>query len=67
MFKIFDEDQTEKISFANLKRIAKENKVVIDEDELQSIVDDADTNGDGAISFDEFKDNLIKDFDQFTN
>merc|ERR1712188_306704 len=45
VFKIFDDDNTNKISFRNLARVAEE---------LQDMINQADRDGDGEINIDEF-------------
>merc|ERR1711881_758766 len=45
VFKLFDNDSTNKITFANLAR---------DDEELQDMINQADRDGDGAINGDEF-------------
>ena len=54
IFKLFDEDATGKISFRNLKRIAQEIGETLTDEELQEMIDEADRDGDGLISTDEF-------------
>ncbi|XP_057329781.1 uncharacterized protein LOC130670394 [Microplitis mediator] len=53
-FKLFDDDDTGKITFKNLKRVAKELGENLTDEELQEMIDEADRDGDGAISPDEF-------------
>ncbi|TDH74183.1 hypothetical protein CCR75_003046 [Bremia lactucae] len=53
-FRLFDDDQTGKISFGNLKRVAKELGENLTDEELQEMIDEADRDGDGEISADEF-------------
>ena len=53
-FKLFDDDSTGKISFKNLKRVAKELGENMTEEELQDMIDQADRDGDGEINPDEF-------------
>ena len=50
----FDDDSTGKISFKNLKRVAKELGENMTEEELQDMIDQADRDGDGEINPDEF-------------
>mmetsp|Transcript_3851 Transcript_3851/g.5092 ORF Transcript_3851/g.5092 Transcript_3851/m.5092 type:complete len:117 (+) Transcript_3851:101-451(+) len=53
-FHLFDDDETGKITFKNLKRVAKELGETMTDDELQEMIDEADRDGDGEISQDEF-------------
>lgn len=53
-FRLFDDDDTGKITFKNLKRVATELGEKLTDEELQEMIDEADRDGDGAISQDEF-------------
>jgi len=53
-FRLFDDDETGKISFRNLKRVAMELGESINDEELQEMIDEADRDGDGEVSQDEF-------------
>merc|ERR1712036_133302 len=53
VFKLFDDDNTNKISFRNLARVAELGET-IDDEELQDMINQADRDGDGAINADEF-------------
>merc|ERR1719240_1901814 len=64
-FRLFDDDETGKISFKYLKRVAKELQEMIDEadrdgdgevneEELQEMIDEADRDGDGEVNEEEF-------------
>merc|ERR1712031_83837 len=54
VFKLFDDDNTNKISFRNLAHVAEELGENIDDEELQDMINQADRDGDGEINIDEF-------------
>merc|ERR1711935_428979 len=54
VFKLFDDDNTNKISFRNLARVAEELGENIDDEEMQDMINQADRDGDGEINLDEF-------------
>merc|ERR1712153_98674 len=54
VFKLFDDDNTNKISFRNPARVAEELGENIDDEELQDMINQADRDGDGEINIDEF-------------
>jgi len=54
VFALFDEDETGKISFRNLKRIAQELGENLTDEELQEMIEEADKDGDGLVNPDEF-------------
>lgn len=53
-FCLFDDDNTGKITFRNLKRVARELGENLTDEELQEMIDEADKDGDGEISQEEF-------------
>merc|ERR1719376_529190 len=53
-FRLFDDDGTGKISFRNLKRIARELGENLTDEELQEMIDEADRDGDGEVNEEEF-------------
>ena len=53
-FRLFDDDETGKISFKNLKRVAKELGENMTDEELAEMIEEADRDGDGEINEEEF-------------
>ena len=53
-FRLFDDDQTGKISFKNLKRVALELGENLSEEELKEMLYEADQDNDGEVNQDEF-------------
>lgn len=53
-FKLFDEDQTGKISIKNLKKVAQELGENLTDQELRAMIDEFDLDGDGEINESEF-------------
>ncbi|CAG0897038.1 unnamed protein product [Darwinula stevensoni] len=54
-FRLFDDDETGKISLKNLKRVAQELGENINEEELKEMILEADRDGDGEVNKEEFK------------
>ncbi len=53
-FRLFDDDQTGKISFKNLQRVAQELGENLTEEELKEMIQEADQDNDGEVNQDEF-------------
>lgn len=53
-FRLFDDDETGRITFKNLKRVAKELGEDMTDEELQEMIDEADREGTGEVSLDDF-------------
>mmetsp|Transcript_7370 Transcript_7370/g.16895 ORF Transcript_7370/g.16895 Transcript_7370/m.16895 type:complete len:175 (-) Transcript_7370:262-786(-) len=54
MFNLYDDDQTGKITFKNMKRVAKELGETASDAKIMEMINRADTDGDGEISPEEF-------------
>merc|ERR1712097_177020 len=54
-FKLFDDDNTGRVTFKNLKGVAKELGERLTDEELQEMIDEADRDGDGEVNNDEFQ------------
>uniref|UniRef100_A0A1I8G549 Centrin 3 n=3 Tax=Macrostomum lignano TaxID=282301 RepID=A0A1I8G549_9PLAT len=53
-FKLFDDDDSGKITFRNLKKVAKELGENMSDQELRAMIEEFDKDGDSAISLEEF-------------
>jgi centrin-1 len=53
-FRLFDSEERGKISFKDLKKVAKELGENMTDEELQEMIDEADRDGDGEINEEEF-------------
>ena len=60
VFRLFDDDTSGSITLRNLRRVAKELGETMTDEELQEMIDRADSNGDGAVSMDDFYNIMTK-------
>mmetsp|Transcript_2501 Transcript_2501/g.2953 ORF Transcript_2501/g.2953 Transcript_2501/m.2953 type:complete len:117 (+) Transcript_2501:1-351(+) len=60
VFRLFDDDGTGLITIKNLRRVARELGETMTEEELQEMVDRADSNGDSGVSPDDFYNIMTK-------
>ena len=60
VFRLFDEDNTGFITIKNLRRVAKELGENISEEELQEMVERADSNADQQVTADDFYNIMTK-------
>ena len=54
VFRLFDEEGTQTITIKNLRKVAKELGETMSDEELNEMIARADSNGDGAVSMDDF-------------
>ena len=54
VFRLIDDDNTGTITLRNLRRVARELGETMTDEELQEMIDRADSNGDGAVTLDDF-------------
>ena len=60
VFRLFDDDTSGSITIRNLRRVARELGENMTDEELQEMVERADSNGDGAVSMDDFYNIMTK-------
>lgn len=60
VFKLFDNDRTQEITVENLKRVARQLGEDISDEELKEIVQRADLDGDGRLTFEDFYQVIVK-------
>mmetsp|Transcript_124075 Transcript_124075/g.185454 ORF Transcript_124075/g.185454 Transcript_124075/m.185454 type:complete len:81 (+) Transcript_124075:360-602(+) len=53
-FRLFDDDNSGRITLKNLKRVARELGETMTEEELAEMIEEADRDGDGEINEEEF-------------
>ena len=54
MFKLFDKDNMNRISYPNLKHTCMEVNYSLSDDELHAMIDDFDSDLDGFVTYDDF-------------
>ena len=60
VFRLFDEDSKGYINISNLKRVAKDLGENMDDIELQEMIERADADGDGRVTFEDFYNIMTK-------
>ena len=60
VFRLFDDDGTGTITIRNLRRVARELGETMTDEELQEMIDRADSNGDAAVTPDDFYNIMTK-------
>lgn len=60
VFKLFDDEKLGHITIKNLRRVAKELGETMDDNELLEMIDRADSDGDGLVTFEDFYNIMIK-------
>ncbi|KER26178.1 hypothetical protein T265_06530 [Opisthorchis viverrini] len=60
-FKLFDDDDSGRITYRNLKKVAKELGENLTDQELRAMIEEFDRDGDGAINLEEFIALMTKD------
>ena len=60
VFKLFDDDRSNTISIHNLRRVARELGETMDDSELQEMIERADSDNDGLVTFEDFYNIMTK-------
>ena len=60
VFRLFDEESKGVITLKSLRRVAKELGETMEENELQEMIERADSDGDGNVTFDDFYNIMTK-------
>ncbi len=54
VFKLFDDDETGRISFKNIKRVCRELGENFSDDEIREMIEEGDKDNDGEVGEEEF-------------
>ena len=54
VFKLFDHERLGQISLRDLQKVARELGEMISDEELQEMIERADSDGDGQVTFEDF-------------
>merc|ERR1712000_3614 len=60
VFRLFDDDKSGTITFANLKRVAKELGETMSDDDIMEMIERADSDGDREVTLDDFYNIMTK-------
>ena len=60
VFRLFDEEGSQTITIKNLRKVARELGETMSDEELNEMIARADSNGDGAVSMDDFYNIMTK-------
>lgn len=60
VFKLFDDEKLNHITIKNLRRVAKELGETMDDNELLEMIERADSDGDGIVTFEDFYNIMTK-------
>jgi Ca2+-binding EF-hand superfamily protein len=60
VFRLFDEDRNGYVTVANLRRVAKELGETMTEEEILEMIERADSDNDGRVSFEDFYNIMTK-------
>ena len=60
VFRLFDDYSTGSVTIKNLRRVARELGETMTDEELQEMIDRADSNGDSSVTMDDFYNIMTK-------
>ena len=60
VFRLFDDDKTGTVSIKNLRRVARELGETMTDEELLEMIERADSDGDGQVTFEDFYNIMTK-------